>query len=432
MHVAATRSSRRAHVLPHAIERRARRRDPVPATNSAEIAVAASASRSAVLVGEELRDRALEPPPFALEHAAARPAPAALRDRLQLVDLLARQRRAARARGCRGRARPRRSPVFVTPNSAPRTRAVTSLDLEPVAQVGPVDAVALHRVRVRHAPERRRECRDPPRAKRAHEPLGDAHDVLLRDERRLDVDLRELRLPVGAQVLVAEAARDLEVAVEARDHQQLLVELRRLRQRVELARMHAARHQIVARAFRRRLRENRRLDLEETRVAEVRAASPASDEWRRTMLSLQLGAPQVEIAMAQPQLLRRRAARRVPRATGIDGRLRRADHRSDVPPNLDVARRQLGVAHRRRDAPRRPFDQHDGLGAERSAATSQRLGRRGGRIERHLHEPGAVAQVDEDEPAEIARAMHPAAQSHARADVLESKRTAERVAKSAS
>ena len=31
-------------------------------------------------------------------------------------------------------------------------------------------------------------------------------------ERHLDVDLRELGLAVGAQVLVAEAARDLEVA----------------------------------------------------------------------------------------------------------------------------------------------------------------------------------------------------------------------------
>ena len=86
------------------------------------------------------------------------------------------------------------------------------------------------------------------------------------DERRLDVDLRELRLPVLAQILVAKAARDLEVPVEARDHEQLLVELRRLRQRVELARMHAARHEIVASAFGRGLGEDRRLDLEVARA----------------------------------------------------------------------------------------------------------------------------------------------------------------------
>ena len=42
------------------------------------------------------------------------------------------------------------------------------------------------------------------------------HDVVVLDERHLDVELGELGLAVGAQVLVAEAAGDLEVAVEAR------------------------------------------------------------------------------------------------------------------------------------------------------------------------------------------------------------------------
>ena len=40
----------------------------------------------------------------------------------------------------------------------------------------------------------------------------------------------------AAQVLVAEAARDLEVALEPGHHQQLLELLRALRQRVEAAR----------------------------------------------------------------------------------------------------------------------------------------------------------------------------------------------------
>jgi hypothetical protein len=50
------------------------------------------------------------------------------------------------------------------------------------------------------------------------------------------IDLGELGLAVGAQVLVAEAAHDLVVAVEAGNHQQLFEQLRRLRQGVELAR----------------------------------------------------------------------------------------------------------------------------------------------------------------------------------------------------
>jgi len=45
----------------------------------------------------------------------------------------------------------------------------------------------------------------------------------------LDIELIELaRTAVGARVLVAEARRDLEIAVEARDHDELLELLRRL------------------------------------------------------------------------------------------------------------------------------------------------------------------------------------------------------------
>jgi hypothetical protein len=57
----------------------------------------------------------------------------------------------------------------------------------------------------------------------------------LTDERHLDVELGELGLAVGARILVAEAARDLHVAADAADHQDLLEDLRRLRQRVERA-----------------------------------------------------------------------------------------------------------------------------------------------------------------------------------------------------
>ena len=68
------------------------------------------------------------------------------------------------------------------------------------------------------------------------ERLDEAEDQVDVRERDLDVHLRELGLPVGAQVLVAEALHDLEVAVGAGDHQDLLEDLRRLRQREELAR----------------------------------------------------------------------------------------------------------------------------------------------------------------------------------------------------
>ena len=98
---------------------------------------------------------------------------------------------------------------------------------------------------------------------------------LLPRKAHLQVDLRELQLAVGAQVLVAEAARDLEVAVEAGDHQDLLEDLRRLRQRVELARMHAAGDQKIARALGRGLGQDRRFDLEKSLLAQAFANGAA-------------------------------------------------------------------------------------------------------------------------------------------------------------
>ena len=56
--------------------------------------------------------------------------------------------------------------------------------------------------------------------------LDVADDVFLRHEGGFDVDLRELGLSIKAQILVAEAARQLEVAVEPRHHEELFVNLR--------------------------------------------------------------------------------------------------------------------------------------------------------------------------------------------------------------
>ena len=97
-----------------------------------------------------------------------------------------------------------------------------------------------------------------------HELLDNGEDVLLAREAHFQVDLGELKLAIGAQVFIAEAAGDLEIAVEARDHEDLLEDLRRLRQGVELAGMHAAGNQKIARALGRGLGEDGRFDLEKT------------------------------------------------------------------------------------------------------------------------------------------------------------------------
>jgi len=76
--------------------------------------------------------------------------------------------------------------------------------------------------------------------------LDEPEQIIGLHERRLDVDLRELGLAVGTEVLVAETAGDLEVLVHAADHEHLLVLLRRLRKGVEGTGMQAGRNEEVA------------------------------------------------------------------------------------------------------------------------------------------------------------------------------------------
>ncbi len=150
------------------------------------------------------------------------------------------------------------------------------------------------------------------------EPFVHVDNVVLGHERHLDVDLCKLRLTVGAQILVAEAARDLQVSVEPGEHQKLLVELRRLRQSVELAVMNAARHEVVACALRRRRDEVRGLDLDKAVVVVI-----VSGDLRylaaRDDTCVEVGAADVEITIFKAYLganvallddLKRRSLRR--------------------------------------------------------------------------------------------------------------------------
>src|SRR2546423_955863 len=107
---------------------------------------------------------------------------------------------------------------------------------------------------------------------------------------------------VVAQVFVAEAARDLKVAVEARHHQQLLVDLGRLWQRIKLPGVHARRHEIVARAFGRGLGEDRRLDLEKLELGEG-ATGALQQPVPQRQIALHFGPAQIEVTVLEAQLL---------------------------------------------------------------------------------------------------------------------------------
>ena len=272
--------------------------------------------------------------------------------------------------------------------------------LEAVAEVGPVAAKPLHGVVVLDA--RERQCELLAAELTGHggdEKLQRGQDVLVLDERHLDVKLGELGLAVGSQVLVAEAAGNLEVAVEAGDHQQLLVELGRLRQRVEMPRVHPAGNQEVAGALGSAAAQNGRLDLEEVLLAQDVAhelAKPVADDED----PLHVGPAEVKEAILEAQLLVGLGP------VHLEGRRGRGivEHQLGGP-DLDRPGLELGVLLAGKPGGDDPLDSDHVLIAE-VAAPGLQLGAGVG-LEDHLGDPVAVAQVDEDEPAEIAPARPP-------------------------
>ena len=171
------------------------------------------------------------------------------------------------------------------------------------------------RFAIGHARERRRDF-DAARGfeDRGEHSFDEREDVVRLDERSFDVDLREFRLPIGAQIFVAETFRDLEIFFDPADHEQLLVLLRRLRQRVKFPRREAARDEEIARAFRRALRKNRRLDFEETLLVEI-IARRFGDPMTQAQIARKLRPAQIEIAIGQAQIFVARIRHRAGTAT---------------------------------------------------------------------------------------------------------------------
>ena len=147
--------------------------------------------------------------------------------------------------------------------------------------------------------------------------------------------------------------------------------------------MHAARHEVVARALGRRLGEDRRLDLEEAVVAQE-APRRCISRCRSMRLRCSSARRRSRIAIAQPQLLRRELLALAAR-DGNRRRLGRPDDAQRRRAHLDVARAELRVSHRRRPRDDLALDEHDRLRAERRGRARE-LGAAVAGIERHLHD----------------------------------------------
>ena len=215
----------------------------------------------------------------------------------------------------------------------------------------------------------------------------------------------ELRLAVGAQVLVAEAAGDLEVLLEAGHHQQLLELLGRLGQGVELARVDAAGHHVVAGPLGGALDEDGRLDLDEAaRVEEI------ADEFYHLVaedeVPLHALTAQVEVAIAEAQGLVHLVL-----PVDVEGRrFGRVEYLHRFGHHLDLARGYVGIDQALGAAAHHPLDAQHVFPADFGGCG---VGlRRDLRVANHLGYAPAVPEINEDEAAVVAAAVHPAGQGH--------------------
>ena len=284
-----------------------------------------------------------------------------------------------------------------------------------IAGIGLVGAIGVHGLPVVHTTQRRRHLDAHAAEGVGQDLLERAHDVVLVHEGHLDIDLGELGLTVGTQVLVAEALGNLVVALNATDHEQLLQKLRGLRQGVEVARLDAAGNDEVAGALGRGLEQGGRLDLHELTVVQ-RLPNGKGKVGAQLEVGHHLGTTEVQIAIAQAGVLARLDAVLDLERRG-DGRV---EHLGVVGQDLDLAGRELGVggllttsAHDAVDLDG-PLGTH-GLGDLKGIAVGV-LG-----VEGELRDALAVTKVAEDKAAVVAATTHPTGEGDLFAHVLEAK-----------
>ena len=280
------------------------------------------------------------------------------------------------------------------------------VQLEPEPQVRLVGAVAVERLVIGDPPHRQGDLDAALAQHERQEALVQVDHVVGVDEGHLDVQLREVRLPVGAQILVPEAARDLKIPLEPADHEKLLEELGRLRQRVEGALLEAARDQEVTSALGRRPGQDRRLDLDESLARQELPHGRAHLVAELERLPHPVPA-QVEVAVAESGLL----AHLTREGLDLEGRGLGVGEQPGVPhPDLDLAGRQVRVDGLRRATHHRAGGGDHVLGSQLVPELESLAGLVG--VEDQLHQPGAVPQVDEDEAAVVAAAVDPAGHAH--------------------
>ena len=208
---------------------------------------------------------------------------------------------------------------------------------------------------------------------------------------------------VGTGIFVTKTRRDLEIFVKARHHQKLLELLRGLRQGIKLARMQTRRHQKVPSTLGGRGGDDRGLIF-----AKILIPHPFADRRYdiRTQrhVGLHLFTAQIEIAIGQPRFFGVFLIAKHHQRQFTSG----AKHFEVTYVNLDLACGQFGVDQAFIAGLHRAIDANTPL-----AAQFFHFGKhRAVRIAQDLRHAVMVAQVNEQNPAVIAHAVHPTRQAN--------------------
>ena len=233
--------------------------------------------------------------------------------------------------------------------------------------------------------------------------LEELEHILLFHKRHLTVDLRKLGLTVCTQVLIAETLGNLEVTVEATDHQQLLQGLGRLGQSIELSWIHTTGHHKVTGALWGRTNQNRRLHLDE-----VLAIQEVTNQDRHTVTQFEVltdsGTTKIQITVLHTDIIA---------TIGIvlDGERRRLALAQDIQfldQYLDITRRHLGIlaltlTDRSLHLDTELTAQFVGLFTKRCII---------GLVEHQLCQTIAVTQINESHTTHLTAALNPSCQRH--------------------
>ena len=127
-----------------------------------------------------------------------------------------------------------------------------------------IASIPVHCILKTHARQRHRNGDAFQSENTRHHPFNHREQRFTRRKRRFNIDLRKFRLAVGSKIFIAKTLHDLEILFETGNHQDLLEQLGRLRQRVKTTVLETARHQVISRPFGRGFRQNRRFDFPES------------------------------------------------------------------------------------------------------------------------------------------------------------------------